>query len=90
VSGLSVWRCERCRRVVFPRRELCPHCCCDSFVDDSVDEGTATEVTSHRGTRIGCVEVEGTRLLVRAGEGVRPGSRVALGAEDGAPVALMR
>jgi hypothetical protein len=76
--------------VVFPRRELCPYCGGDSFVEDSVYEGTATEVTSHRGTAIACVEVEGTRLLARAGEGVRPGSSVTLAAEDGAPVAVTR
>jgi uncharacterized OB-fold protein len=87
VSGLRVSRCVRCRRVVFPRRELCPHCGNDAFMEDSVDGGTATEVTSHRGTSIASVEVEGTRLLARAGFGVEPGSPVTLAADDGAPVA---
>lgn len=90
MSGLRVSRCQRCRRVVFPRRELCPHCGADSFVEDSVDVGTATEVTSHRGTAIACVEVEGTRLLARAGDRVEPGSPVILSADDGAPVAVTR
>jgi len=87
VSGLRVWRCERCRGVVFPERALCPRCGGDSLAEEMVDAGTATEVTSHRGTRIACVEVEGTRILARADEGVRPGSPVALAADGGAPVA---
>ena len=87
MTGLRVSRCERCRRLVFPRRELCPHCACDAFADESVVGGTVAEMTSHRGTEIACVEIEGARLLARAGEGVRPGARVALAVEDGAPIA---
>jgi hypothetical protein len=56
-------------------------------MEDSVDEGTTNEVTSHGGTAIACVEVEGTRLLARADSRVRPGSPVTLAADDGAPVA---
>jgi uncharacterized OB-fold protein len=87
VSGLTVWRCERCRRVVFPYRELCPHCGSDTLVQSSVEKATATEVTSHRGTPIATVDVEGTPLLARADTGVRPGSHVTLAADGGAPVA---
>jgi uncharacterized OB-fold protein len=90
VSGLRVWRCGRCRHVVFPERELCPRCGGDSLAEETVDEGTATEITSHRDTRIACVEIDGTRILARADEGVRAGSPVSLVADGGVPVARPR
>jgi len=87
VSELRVSRCARCRHLVFPRRELCPHCGWDAFEEETVDSGTATELTTHRGTGVACVEVEGTRILARAEEGVRPGAPVTLTCDAGAPVA---
>ena len=87
MSELRVSRCERCRRLVFPSRELCPHCGSAAFAEQVVDSGAVVGVTSHRGTTIACVDISGTRVLARADGGARAGAAVALTAEGGAPVA---
>jgi uncharacterized OB-fold protein len=87
LSGLTLWRCDRCHRVSFPRRELCPYCGGGSFAEVQAGEGIATELTSHRGTPIACVQVGDVRLLARAADGVRHGSKVALSVDEGAPLA---
>jgi uncharacterized OB-fold protein len=87
VSALTLWRCGRCHRASFPRRELCPHCGNGSFAEEQAGKGIASELTSHRGTAIACVQVEGVRLLARAVGGVHHGSKVALSVEEGAPFA---
>jgi uncharacterized OB-fold protein len=87
VSELTLWRCGRCRRVSFPRRELCPHCGGAAFAEEDAGEGTVTGLTSHRGTPIACVQVEDVTLLARAADGVSRGSKVSLSVEGGAPLA---
>lgn len=89
MSGLTLWRCESCGRRSFPRRELCPHCGGRAFAAERVDRGLATELTSHRGVDIAYVRVgDDVTLLARAGDGVVPGSEVALHEDGGAPVVL--
>jgi uncharacterized OB-fold protein len=88
VSGLSVWRCESCRRCTFPRRELCPYCGGRAFVAESVHRGVATELTSHRGADIVSVRVgDDVNLLARAERGVEADKEVELHSDNGAPVA---
>jgi len=89
VSDLFVWRCESCGRRSFPKRELCPYCGGREFAAERVDRGLATEVTSHRGADIACVQVDDdVVLLARAGVGVVVGTDVTLHDDRGAPVAV--
>ena len=89
MSDLFVWLCESCGRRSFPRRELCPFCGGRVFAAERVDRGLATEVTSHCGTDIACVQVDDdVVLLARAGSGVVVGTDVMLHDDRGAPVAV--
>ena len=89
MSDLFVWLCESCSRRSFPRRELCPFCGGRVFAAERVDRGVATEVTSHRGTDIACVQVDDdVVLLARAAPGVVVGTDVMLHDDRGAPVAV--
>lgn len=88
MNGFGAWRCKRCTRRAFPKRELCPHCGGRGFARELVARGVATEMTSHRGVRIACVRIDGdVTLLARAEGSVAPGSEVALRLDKGAPVA---
>ena len=90
MNGLSLWCCESCGRCSFPRRELCPYCGGRTFAAERAQRGLATEVTSHRGVDIACVQVGAdVTLLARADRGVIAGSEVALHEDGGAPVATL-
>ena len=90
MSGLFVVRCESCGRRSFPMRELCPYCGGRAFTAERVERGVATEVTSHRGVDIACVQVgDDVSLLARADHGVIASSEVALHEDRGAPVVTL-
>jgi uncharacterized OB-fold protein len=90
VTGLDVWRCERCRRRVFPRRELCPYCGASASAPERAERGIATETTCHHGVDIASVRVDGDVTVVARVDGsVAAGSEVTLRLDDGAPVATV-
>jgi uncharacterized protein len=89
--GLLVYVCARCERMVFPARILCPACGGSEWRREWVDAGIVEEVTivCDEAVRIGSVRLEGgPAIVVRLGPEAEPGSRVRLGLEEGAPVAI--
>jgi uncharacterized OB-fold protein len=90
VNDLVVWRCEHCGERSFPRRELCPNCTSDIQAAEPQAIGVVTGITNHRGTSIGCVDAEGTRIIVRLVGDLAVGETARLGIIDNAPVACPR
>jgi uncharacterized OB-fold protein len=86
VIALVAFVCEACGEAVFPARALCPRCGDDRWREQTVEEGVVEQVTEHRGVPIASVRTAlGPVVIARCSE--QPGSRVRLGADDGAPVA---
>jgi uncharacterized OB-fold protein len=88
VNDLVVWRCEGCGERSFPRRELCPNCASDIQTAEPQATGVVTGITAHRGTSIGCVDAEGTRIIVRLVDELAVGETARLGIVGNAPVAF--
>ncbi len=97
MTGVPVSVCARCRRVVFPARELCPGCGSSHWHRDERSAGVVEDATVveraprglRAGARVGTVRLDdGPRLVARLGPGAEIGARVRVVIEEGAPVAL--
>lgn len=93
-TGLIVFECSVCGKVVFPRRLLCPDCGSSKWVQKRVDRGKLRESTTVRRfggheaeVRVGSVEI-GPELIViaRVPADTDAGSGVKLSMDAGVPV----
>ena len=70
-SGVSIWRCAKCRTGCFPQRLLCARCHGDTFEPDRVHEAVVEEVSVIR-HMLGQTDWQPRRIAsVRTSEGLR-------------------
>lgn len=95
-DGVPVLACDRCGRVLFPDRLLCPGCGSAEMTRRLIASGVVEDGTVLRrapggvaGTvRLGTVRLDGGPAVVaRLEPGATAGGRVRLAYEDGVPVA---
>jgi uncharacterized OB-fold protein len=97
-DGLTVWECAGCRRIVFPRRLLCPDCGSAAWRRRRAESGRVEEVTLVRRApgrtllapvRLGSVRLEvGPLVVARLEPAASAGMRVRLREDNGVPVAV--
>ena len=86
MTALVVFVCQTCGEAVFPARALCPRCGDNRWREQTVGDGVVEQATEHRGVPVASVRTAlGPVVIARCSE--KPGSRVRLGDENGAPVA---
>lgn len=88
-TRLLLQTCEACGHTIFPPRALCPRCGSPHSFEQVALNGTVEQVTTSRtGSRIVLVATDlGPLVIARAAESIVSGSRVALVADGGVPVA---
>src|SRR3954470_2917027 len=94
-SGVTIWRCQNCRRGFFPQRLLCPHCHGPEWREDRVYEAVVEEVSTIRHMigqtdwtprRIASVRtLDGQRITVGLRDESEPGATIALFEDGTAP-----
>ena len=94
-SGLTIWRCAKCRAGFFPERLLCARCHGDRFEIDRVQEAVVEEVSVIRHMlgqenwqprRIASVRTsDGQCITVGLLDESGPGATIELFEQDAAP-----
>lgn len=98
--GCTVWRCEACAALLFPKRLLCPRCHGAQFAAERVEQGRVEEISAIRHMIgqadwkprvIANVSIrDGLCITVGILDHSGPGATVALYEEAGAPFGLAK